>query len=86
MMLGHIGMAITVIGIAMVQNYSIERDVRLAPEKTSKSKGITSISKDYATTTDQTTMVISRILKSRKMVSLLTFFMQKSVSTTRQNP
>ncbi|PKF79049.1 heme lyase NrfEFG subunit NrfE [Vibrio sp. vnigr-6D03] len=31
MMLGHIGMAITVIGIAMVQNYSIERDVRLAP-------------------------------------------------------
>ncbi|MBD1556074.1 heme lyase CcmF/NrfE family subunit [Vibrio sp. S9_S30] len=31
MMLGHIGMAITVIGITMVQNYSIERDVRLAP-------------------------------------------------------
>ncbi|CAH0540755.1 heme lyase CcmF/NrfE family subunit [Vibrio marisflavi] len=31
MMLGHIGLAVTVIGIAMVQNYSIERDVRLAP-------------------------------------------------------
>ncbi|MCG3721495.1 heme lyase CcmF/NrfE family subunit [Vibrio cincinnatiensis] len=31
MVLGHLGMAITVIGIAMVQNYSIERDVRLAP-------------------------------------------------------
>lgn len=31
MMLGHVGLAITVIGIAMVQNYSIERDVRLAP-------------------------------------------------------
>jgi cytochrome c-type biogenesis protein CcmF len=30
-MLGHIGLAVTVIGIAMVQNYSIERDVRLAP-------------------------------------------------------
>ncbi|AQM19161.1 MULTISPECIES: heme lyase CcmF/NrfE family subunit [Vibrio] len=31
MMLGHVGLAVTVIGIAMVQNYSIERDVRLAP-------------------------------------------------------
>ncbi|WP_456296943.1 heme lyase CcmF/NrfE family subunit [Vibrio sp. AK197] len=31
MVLGHLGLAVTVIGIAMVQNYSIERDVRLAP-------------------------------------------------------
>ncbi len=31
MVLGHIGLAITIIGIAMVQNYSIERDVRLSP-------------------------------------------------------
>ncbi|QPL52773.1 heme lyase CcmF/NrfE family subunit [Vibrio navarrensis] len=31
MMLGHVGLAVTVIGIAMVQNFSIERDVRLAP-------------------------------------------------------
>ncbi|ELH4234705.1 heme lyase CcmF/NrfE family subunit [Vibrio fluvialis] len=31
MMLGHLGLAVTIIGIAMVQNYSIERDVRLAP-------------------------------------------------------
>ncbi|WCP68000.1 heme lyase CcmF/NrfE family subunit [Vibrio tubiashii] len=31
MMLGHLGLAVSVIGIAMVQNYSIERDVRLAP-------------------------------------------------------
>jgi cytochrome c-type biogenesis protein CcmF len=31
MMTAHIGLAITVIGIAMVQNYSIEKDVRLAP-------------------------------------------------------
>ncbi|PNH89195.1 heme lyase NrfEFG subunit NrfE [Vibrio diazotrophicus] len=31
MVLGHIGLAISIIGIAMVQNYSIERDVRLAP-------------------------------------------------------
>lgn len=31
MLLGHLGMAVTVIGIAMVQNYSVERDVRLAP-------------------------------------------------------
>ncbi|CAK2441635.1 holocytochrome c synthase CcmF component [Vibrio crassostreae] len=30
MVCGHIGLAVTVIGIAMVQNYSIERDVRLA--------------------------------------------------------
>ncbi len=33
MVLGHIGLAVTVIGIAMVQNYSIERDVRLAPDE-----------------------------------------------------
>ncbi len=31
MVLGHFGLAVTIIGIAMVQNYSIERDVRLAP-------------------------------------------------------
>ncbi|WP_153446605.1 heme lyase CcmF/NrfE family subunit [Vibrio algicola] len=34
MMLGHIGLAVTIIGIAMVQNYSIERDVRLEPGQT----------------------------------------------------
>ena len=31
MILGHIGLAVSIIGIAMVQNYSVERDVRLAP-------------------------------------------------------
>ncbi|NOH95463.1 heme lyase CcmF/NrfE family subunit [Vibrio sp. 99-70-13A1] len=31
MVCGHLGLAVAVIGIAMVQNYSIERDVRLAP-------------------------------------------------------
>jgi cytochrome c-type biogenesis protein CcmF len=31
MMFGHIGLAVSIIGITMVQNYSIERDVRLAP-------------------------------------------------------
>ncbi|EGU49080.1 cytochrome c-type biogenesis protein CcmF [Vibrio ichthyoenteri ATCC 700023] len=31
MMLGHIGLAVTIIGIAMVQTHSIERDVRLSP-------------------------------------------------------
>ncbi len=34
MMMGHVGLAITIIGIAMVQNYSIERDVRLEPGQT----------------------------------------------------
>lgn len=31
MILGHLGLAVSIIGIAMVQIYSIERDVRLAP-------------------------------------------------------
>lgn len=31
MVLGHVGFAVTVIGITMVQNYEIERDVRMAP-------------------------------------------------------
>ncbi len=31
MILGHIGLAVTVIGIAMTQNYSIEKDVRMEP-------------------------------------------------------
>lgn len=39
MMLGHIGLAVSVIGIAMVQNYSIERDVRLAPGEHYEIKG-----------------------------------------------
>ena len=39
MMCGHIGLAVTVIGIAMVQNYSIERDVRLAPGQSYQLEG-----------------------------------------------
>lgn len=31
MVFGHLGLAVTIIGIAMVQNYSVERDVRLVP-------------------------------------------------------
>ena len=31
MVLGHIGAAITVVGMAMVSNYTLERDVRLVP-------------------------------------------------------
>ncbi|MBV7298580.1 heme lyase CcmF/NrfE family subunit [Enterovibrio paralichthyis] len=31
MVLGHVGLAISVLGIAMVQNYDIERDVKMAP-------------------------------------------------------
>lgn len=39
MMFGHIGLAVSVIGIAMVQNYSIERDVRLAPGESYRVQG-----------------------------------------------
>jgi cytochrome c-type biogenesis protein CcmF len=31
MVLAHLGMAVTIIGVAMVQNLSVEKDVRLAP-------------------------------------------------------
>ncbi|WP_120510295.1 heme lyase CcmF/NrfE family subunit [Photobacterium salinisoli] len=34
MVLGHIGLAVTVIGITLVSNYDLERDVRLAPGQT----------------------------------------------------
>ncbi|MGB2078533.1 MAG: heme lyase CcmF/NrfE family subunit [Vibrio sp.] len=39
MVLGHIGLAVSIIGIAMVQNYSIERDVRLSPGETFNLQG-----------------------------------------------
>ncbi|MBJ2145833.1 heme lyase CcmF/NrfE family subunit [Vibrio sp. IB15] len=39
MVCGHIGLAVTVIGIAMVQNYSIERDVRLEPGQSYQLEG-----------------------------------------------
>ncbi|MFD2180225.1 heme lyase CcmF/NrfE family subunit [Veronia pacifica] len=39
MVLGHLGLAVTVIGIAMVQNYDIERDVRMAPGDTVEIQG-----------------------------------------------
>ncbi|ANS86001.1 heme lyase CcmF/NrfE family subunit [Vibrio scophthalmi] len=39
MMLGHIGLAVTIIGIAMVQTHSIERDVRLSPGDNFQLKG-----------------------------------------------
>ncbi|WP_431024393.1 heme lyase CcmF/NrfE family subunit [Halomonas sp. H5] len=31
MVLGHIGVAVTIVGVAVVSNYSVERNVRLAP-------------------------------------------------------
>ncbi|MDO6581637.1 heme lyase CcmF/NrfE family subunit [Photobacterium sp. 2_MG-2023] len=34
MVLGHIGLAVTLIGITLVSNYDLERDVRLAPGQT----------------------------------------------------
>ncbi|MGR5066216.1 heme lyase CcmF/NrfE family subunit [Photobacterium sp. DNB22_13_2] len=39
MVLGHMGMAVTVIGIALVSNYDIERDVRMAPGETVQVQG-----------------------------------------------
>ncbi|MGO1295817.1 MAG: heme lyase CcmF/NrfE family subunit [Vibrio sp.] len=34
MLIAHLGLAISIIGIAMAQNYSVEKDVRLAPGQT----------------------------------------------------
>ena len=31
MVLGHLGLAVTILGISMVQNYDIERDVKMSP-------------------------------------------------------
>ncbi|RWX56578.1 heme lyase CcmF/NrfE family subunit [Photobacterium chitinilyticum] len=39
MMLGHIGLAVSVIGMTLVSNYDIERDVRLAPGETIQVQG-----------------------------------------------
>ena len=39
MVLGHIGLAVSVIGITLVSNYDIERDVRLAPGETFQVQG-----------------------------------------------
>lgn len=39
MVLGHIGMAVSVIGITLVSNYDIERDVRLAPGESVQVQG-----------------------------------------------
>ncbi len=33
MVLGHVGVAVTVIGITFSQNYSVERDVRMPPRR-----------------------------------------------------
>ncbi|OOF04801.1 heme lyase CcmF/NrfE family subunit [Salinivibrio sp. MA607] len=41
MVLGHIGLAITIIGVAMVENYDIERDVKMAPGSSVTLQGYT---------------------------------------------
>ncbi|RUO26353.1 heme lyase NrfEFG subunit NrfE [Aliidiomarina minuta] len=41
MVLGHVGFAVMVIGISMVQNYDIERDVRMTPGDTFTERGYT---------------------------------------------
>ncbi|OOF30464.1 heme lyase CcmF/NrfE family subunit [Salinivibrio proteolyticus] len=41
MVLGHIGLAITIIGVAMVENYDIERDVKMAPGSSVTLEGYT---------------------------------------------
>ncbi len=39
MFCGHVGLALSIIGITMVQNYSIEKDVRLAPGESYQLQG-----------------------------------------------
>jgi cytochrome c-type biogenesis protein CcmF len=39
MILGHMGLAVSVIGITLVSNYDLERDVRLAPGETTQVQG-----------------------------------------------
>lgn len=41
MVLGHVGFAVTVIGITLVQNYEVERDVRMMPGDTFTERGYT---------------------------------------------
>ncbi|RUO29926.1 heme lyase NrfEFG subunit NrfE [Aliidiomarina sedimenti] len=41
MVLGHLGFAVTLIGITMVQNYEVERDVRLSPGQSYSEHGYT---------------------------------------------
>ncbi|WP_434356257.1 heme lyase CcmF/NrfE family subunit [Parasalinivibrio latis] len=41
MVLGHVGLAVTIIGIALVQNYDIERDVKMAPGESIVLQGYT---------------------------------------------
>ncbi|OFC69038.1 heme lyase CcmF/NrfE family subunit [Alteromonas confluentis] len=41
MVLGHLGFAVTIIGITLVSNYALERDVRMAPGETATLGGYT---------------------------------------------
>ncbi len=41
MVLGHLGFAVTIIGITLVSNYALERDVRMAPGETANLGGYT---------------------------------------------
>ncbi|MFP3441352.1 cytochrome c-type biogenesis CcmF C-terminal domain-containing protein, partial [Pantoea sp. SIMBA_133] len=34
MVLGHVGIAVTIVGVAVVSNYNIERNVRMSPGTT----------------------------------------------------
>ena len=41
MVLGHLGFAVTIIGITLVSNYALERDIRMAPGETAELGGYT---------------------------------------------
>ncbi|MCC5880422.1 MAG: heme lyase CcmF/NrfE family subunit [Idiomarina sp.] len=41
MVLGHVGFAVMIIGVTMVQNYEVERDVRMSPGDTFSEQGYT---------------------------------------------
>lgn len=85
MMLGHVGLAVSIIGIAMVQNYSIERDVRLAPEITSNSMSTTFTSKVCVIKMDRTTMATLLILKSLAKANMSIHCMPRNVSIAPQS-
>jgi cytochrome c-type biogenesis protein CcmF len=66
MVLGHLGFAVVVIGITLVQNYEVERDVRMGPGDTFTERGYTFrfVSKDHVEgpnyVSDRVTMEITR--------------------------
>jgi cytochrome c biogenesis factor len=82
MVSGHVGLAITIVGIAFSQNYSVERDVRMKAGDSVSIHNYQFTFREVKDITGPTTGAVSPLLALPEMVNQKPRCMRKNASIT----